>query len=623
MDRIFSPVAALVLAALAFPASAQDLVRVEGRVAVFNDEKPAGDVALEIAGELVDVAPDGTFAVELPLLPYYQLVMGGHGYYPAVQNFAHTELSDEQCQCLRIPLIEVVARREGRVELFFAGDAMAGRRYSEPVWGERQLVDPADPYPDLMRLLAPIRPYVEGADIASVNLETVLADADPGDSPPKSVVFYAPTALANALADSGFDYVSLGNNHSYDYLEAGLDTTIAAIEAAGLAWSGAGHDEVAALRPAILDAGGTGFAMLGYVGWQGNVEPNQVAEAGKGGAAFGTEENIRASVAAAAAQKLVPVVQLHGSREYSDRPTEISEERMLLAVAEGARIIASHHPHVTQGIEVRDGAIIAYSLGNFLFDQYFMQTHASFALKVWTDEGEPMRAEVIPLRILDYRPVPAMGDARQFVLDRVQRLSSERGTAFTPNGGHLVLALGADAIAGERTEAVEPETRQLVFWGDFENTRYGDALDRTLHLRGGSLDYRFDPASGTALVMLPDSGAREMTLLPSTFFRNITRPQAGFTARIHSGQPVTMELLTQQRPARTDRMEALESEPFVPVGLVNVPGGEGWQDISATFPVPVREDGSLAPFRLALRIMSDTAQGEVALDDFSVVTRAN
>jgi len=37
----------------------------------------------------------------------------------------------------------------------------------------------------------------------------------------------------------------------------------------------------------------------------------------------------------------------------------------------------------------------------------------------------------------------------------------------------------------------------------------------------------------------------------------------------------------------------------------------------------LREDGSPAPLRLALRIMSGTALGEVALDDLSMVTRAN
>lgn len=621
MDRISLPVTALLLAALAFPAAAQDMVRLEGRVAVFNDEKPAGDIALVVAGELVEVAADGSFTAELPPLPHYQLVLGGEGFYPAVQNFAHTELRDEECQCLRVPEIQLVARREGRVELFFAGDAMAGRRYAEPVWGERRLVDPSDPFPDLMRLLAPIRPYVEGADIASVNLETVLADADPGESPPKSVVFYAPTALARALSDSGFDYVTLGNNHSYDYLDAGLATTIAAIEEAGLAWSGAGYDEEEALRPAVMQAGGAGFAMLGYVGWQGNVEPSQVAEAGKGGAAFGTEENIRATVAEAREAGLLPVVQLHGSREYSDRPTEINEARMHAAVEEGARIIASHHPHVTQGIEVKDGAIVAYSLGNFLFDQYFMLTQASWALKVWADDGEPVRAEVIPLRILDYRPVPAMGSTRQFVLDRVQRLSAERGTVFTPNGGHLSLALVAGAVQGERQEAVEPETRQLVYWGDFENSTYCDALDRTLQLRGGSLAYLFTPESGGKLAMVPDDGAREMTLLPSTFFRSITRKQAEFSGRMRSEVPLSIEVLVQHNPGGMGRFEALEAQPFVPVGTLALQGGGDWQDIAGAFPVPLREDGAPAPFRVALRILSDDPLRTVLLDDFSVLTR--
>lgn len=35
----------------------------------------------------------------------------------------------------------------------------------------------------------------------------------------------------------------------------------------------------------------------------------------------------------------------------------------------GADVIAGHHPHVYQGIEIYKNKPIIYSLGNFLFDQ--------------------------------------------------------------------------------------------------------------------------------------------------------------------------------------------------------------------------------------------------------------
>jgi len=40
-------------------------------------------------------------------------------------------------------------------------------------------------------------------------------------------------------------------------------------------------------------------------------------------------------------------------------------------IDEGADLVIGSHPHVVQGIENYQGKKIYYSLGNFVFDQYF------------------------------------------------------------------------------------------------------------------------------------------------------------------------------------------------------------------------------------------------------------
>ena len=77
------------------------------------------------------------------------------------------------------------------------------------------------------------------------------------------------------------------------------------------------------------------------------------------------------------------VVSFHFGEEYQKEP---SEEQILLsraAIDAGASIVIGHHPHVIQKIEEYEEGWIAYSLGNFLFDQYFSkETMEGMLLKV-------------------------------------------------------------------------------------------------------------------------------------------------------------------------------------------------------------------------------------------------
>jgi len=583
-----------------------EALAIKGALSSSIDDVDFSEVDLRINGQNLSVGQDGSFRGEVLPQPYYQLAINGDGVFDTVHTFSITELSDADCHCLKVPVIDVIAHKDNRVELFFAGDAMAGRRFSDPIWNERQLVDQDNAYPDLLELLEPIRPYVETADIASVNLEAVLSDVDLGEAPPKLVVFYSPPELAQALADAGFDYVSLGNNHSYDYLEAGLDTTIKAVEDADLLWSGAGYNESEALRGARMTEAGHSFSILGYVGWAGRFEPNQIAEAEKGGAAHGTLENIRSSVSREAEAGFIPIAQLHDSREYSDRPTELSEERMRAAIDAGALIVASHHPHVTQGIERYGNGLIAYSLGNFLFDQYFMLTHASYGLKVWVEDEKLLRAEVIPLRILDYRPVPAVGSVRDYIIERTLRLSRERNTQLRRNGGHLILDFGDDFPVPRESGDHSTRPRELIFWGDFENSVYGPALDRTFQVIGAEAEYTFEGLEGTHLSFKPDERASGFALQPSTFFRSLTDNAATVRFRVRTTQPLDLSAAVQLRPKGVRRFEALESAAFETRWDKQIGPDDDWQMVE--FCLPRQEE--VRPYRL--RLSFNLPDGEFA-----------
>src|SRR5690606_25692920 len=91
-------------------------------------------------------------------------------------------------------------------------------------------------------LLAPVTPWLKTADITFGNLEGVLMDGGEPvkqcSNPAVCFLFRSPTRFANALADAGFDVMSLANNHAHDFGEAGRSASMAALDAAGILHSG-------------------------------------------------------------------------------------------------------------------------------------------------------------------------------------------------------------------------------------------------------------------------------------------------------------------------------------------------------------------------------------------------
>ncbi len=57
------------------------------------------------------------------------------------------------------------------------------------------------------------------------------------------------------------------------------------------------------------------------------------------------------------------------------------------------------HPHVLQSIELYHGGLIAYSLGNFVFDQYLGIANATVILRVWLDRDGFDRYDYVPVLI--------------------------------------------------------------------------------------------------------------------------------------------------------------------------------------------------------------------------------
>jgi poly-gamma-glutamate capsule biosynthesis protein CapA/YwtB (metallophosphatase superfamily) len=382
------------------------------------------------AGEIP--VPTGDFSTSVAFQRVYQIQFSAPGYYTMHHSFSDVDMLN-----LRgiIPPVILVEKIPGRALLAFAGDVMMGRRYLEPLPGEPQFVRESQKLNDAKILVGPIKPYLEVADYTSVNLATPVIGHEPPKKSNKPITFFSPPEVLDALQWAGVDHVSLGNDHSHDYLHYGLEQTLIYLNEKRIGYSGAGLYETEALQAHRASVGETAYSFLGYVGAKGDSKPNQVAEGDTSGAALGSEENIVNSVQQLRSGRAV-VVAYHAGGDFSDSPTQQTRERLKAAIDAGADIAVAHHRHVLQGFEIYKNKLIAYSLGDFLFDQDIYPQQRSALLYVWMDGQTFHRAEVVPLYIKAYRPTPAMGDLRTSVLNRLERLSASEGVTIGLSGGH-------------------------------------------------------------------------------------------------------------------------------------------------------------------------------------------
>jgi poly-gamma-glutamate capsule biosynthesis protein CapA/YwtB (metallophosphatase superfamily) len=618
--------ALLTLTAVAWSAQAATL-QLSGRVSDDAGEALAGaTVTVNGVTALSDTA--GRFSVAVDDAETYALRYAADGHYPVIHTYSPLEFDwwagPAPAHSVDLPEVSLVARIPGRVMLAFGGDAMMGRRFSTPYPGEPVLLRPDNRLADARALLRHVRPYLEAAEFASVNLETQVMATQPEGKAPKSYVFFTPPEAVMALRDAGVDYVTLGNNHTNDYLAAGLASTLDALNGAGLPYSGAGLAETDALAAHRARIGGAPFSFLGYVGWAGNFSPNQVAMgAGKSGAAFGTLDNIVATVRREAGAGQLPVIQYHGSREYTDEPTLVTETRLKRAIDEGAVLAIAHHPHVVQGFEIYRDRLIAYSMGNFIFDQFHYATQYSYMIWVWLDDGRLHRAEIVPLHIQGYTPMPATDTVRQNVLRRSYALSARRGVTLEASGGHGVIRNGAPraadtALVADRRGVDPDETairplhaqpwhrppvriaadsgtsaryrlgRNLLPTGHFESYPLHGSPDRSWIEDGMQTVATTDEAPSGRRVMQLDipagAGAGRIGMRTFEYTFEPGTPTTFFLRGRFSG-PATVTAYQQWRGRNDDRFEALANNRLRTIGRLDV-AADGWRELRFDFDSP-------------------------------------
>ncbi|MGB3734118.1 MAG: CapA family protein [Ilumatobacter sp.] len=163
-----------------------------------------------------------------------------------------------------------------RTSLHLGGDVMLGRRYLDPELST-PFVDDAE---SARQVVADLGPLMSAADWTSVNLETVVGDLPAEDAlPAKRFLLQSTPLVTEALDEMGVDLVTLGNNHAYDWGEAGIVNTLAVLDDQSIPHVGAGESADDAVRGRLAQVGDLAVGVVSVTTVTGDFVNDQLPEA--------------------------------------------------------------------------------------------------------------------------------------------------------------------------------------------------------------------------------------------------------------------------------------------------------------------------------------------------------
>lgn len=196
-------------------------------------------------------------------------------------------------------------------------------------------------------------------DLAVLNLEGPITERQSVSlgskvGSPENFQFTFPTSTAPLLKRQGVDIVNLGNNHILNFGAAGVRSTLAYLQKNGLQYFGDPQLQTVAYR----DLRGVSLAFINYNEFTPTPQKEHRA-------------TVLQQIADARLHGRLPIVYTHWGDEYKTTAPLRLQTLARQFVDAGAELVVGSHPHVVEQSEVYKGKYIYYSLGNFMFDQYF------------------------------------------------------------------------------------------------------------------------------------------------------------------------------------------------------------------------------------------------------------
>jgi poly-gamma-glutamate capsule biosynthesis protein CapA/YwtB (metallophosphatase superfamily) len=260
---------------------------------------------------------------------------------------------------------------------------------------------------------------MNSADVMMLNNEFAYSTRGTEETN-KSYTFRANPGRVEILKKMGVDIVSLANNHALDFGPDALQDTFDTLEDANIDYVGAGENLDRAKAPvyytvgdkkiAFVAASHVVFDMSWYasdtkLGMVGTYDPTLILE----------------SIKEAEANSDFVVIFVHWGVERENYPVDYQRNLAKLYIDAGADAVIGCHPHVMQGFEYYKGKPIAYSLGNYWFNNSARETGL---FKLYIDPDDTVRAQILPAMGKDtFTYLLTEEDEKKDYVDFMQKLS--------------------------------------------------------------------------------------------------------------------------------------------------------------------------------------------------------
>lgn len=278
--------------------------------------------------------------------------------------------------------------------ILFLGDTMLGRHV------ETLMKTHGDEYP-----FENIHQFLRGIDFVFANLEGPIT-YNHYQTPSGSTSFSFSEDKAKVIKNNEFDAVSLANNHTLDRGKQGFEDTHELLDSVGIDYSG--HAVEMGEEYVLTESVGDQEIVFASFNFTFPFNDPQ--------AAYETVQSLREE-----SDNLI-IVNVHWGPEYQLTSNQTQKNQAHALIDAGADVIIGHHPHVVQEIEEYEGKIIFYSLGNFIFDQYFSKnTQEGLAVGLELADNS-MRFRLFPLESeysqIELMPIDDIHDWFQALADR-------------------------------------------------------------------------------------------------------------------------------------------------------------------------------------------------------------
>ncbi len=287
------------------------------------------------------------------------------------------------------------------------------------------------PEGDCSPLLQEVKPYLADGDIVFCNLEGAFSDTKVGakncTNSTTCFTFGMPSSFVNCFIDAGFNLLSVANNHSGDFGEAGKNNTAKVLDDNNLHWAGfTSHPYT------VFEKDGVKYGFCAFAPNRGTVQITDLDNARQ------IVEDLKKK------EKCdIVIVSFHGGAEGRSHQHVTRKSETFLGqnrgnvyefahtvVDAGADLVLGHGPHVTRAVEIYNGKFIAYSMGNFAtYSNINIKAENGLApiirAKIDAKSGNVLSAEIIST--YQIKP-PNKGphiDPDKRVLKLIQKLTQE------------------------------------------------------------------------------------------------------------------------------------------------------------------------------------------------------